>query len=98
MTWVAPGRDVRGCGRRAVEPWPAEPATKDTQESPRGSMVHRWADGGGRCRAGSLRLARPHRPDARRRVVGALDRHGVVAFLTGLPGTDVGVADPVEPA
>ena len=33
-----------------------------------------------------------------RRVVGALDRHGVVAFLTGLPGTDVGAADPVEPA
>jgi hypothetical protein len=33
-----------------------------------------------------------------RRVVGALDRHAVLGFLTGLPGTDVGAADPVEPA
>jgi hypothetical protein len=33
-----------------------------------------------------------------RRVVGALDRHSVVAFLTGLPGTELGAADPVEPA
>jgi hypothetical protein len=33
-----------------------------------------------------------------RRVVGALDRHSVVAFLTGLPGTDVGAAEPVQPA
>jgi hypothetical protein len=33
-----------------------------------------------------------------RRVVGALDRHAVVAFLTGLTGTDVGSAGAVEPA
>jgi hypothetical protein len=33
-----------------------------------------------------------------RRVVGALDRQSVVGFLTGLPGADVGAADPVEPA
>ena len=32
-----------------------------------------------------------------RRVVGALDRHSVVQFLTGVPGTDVGAAQPVEP-
>jgi hypothetical protein len=33
-----------------------------------------------------------------RRVVGALDRHTVVGFLSRVPGTDVGAADPVEPA
>ena len=33
-----------------------------------------------------------------RRVVGAMDRHQVVCFLSGLPGTDVGVVDAVEPA
>jgi hypothetical protein len=33
-----------------------------------------------------------------RRVVGAVDRHGVTGFLTGLPGTDLGEAGPVEPA
>jgi hypothetical protein len=33
-----------------------------------------------------------------RRAVAALDRHSVVEFLTGLPGTHVGAADPVEPA
>jgi hypothetical protein len=33
-----------------------------------------------------------------RRVVGALDRHSVAVFLAGLPGTDVGAADPLEPA
>ena len=33
-----------------------------------------------------------------RRVVGALDRHSVVGFLTGLPGAEVGAAGPVEPA
>jgi len=33
-----------------------------------------------------------------RRVVGALDRHTVVGLLSGLPGTDVGAAPPVEPA
>ena len=33
-----------------------------------------------------------------RRVVGAADRHSVHAFLAGLPGADVGVAGPVEPA
>jgi hypothetical protein len=33
-----------------------------------------------------------------RRVVGALDRHSLVGFLTALPGTDVGPASPVEPA
>ena len=33
-----------------------------------------------------------------RRVVGAVDRHVVTAFLAGLPGTDVGLAGPVEPA
>jgi hypothetical protein len=33
-----------------------------------------------------------------RRVIGALDRHSVVGFLTGLPGTDVGAADAIEPA
>jgi hypothetical protein len=33
-----------------------------------------------------------------RRVVGALDRHEIVAFLTELPGTDVGPAGAVEPA
>jgi len=33
-----------------------------------------------------------------RRVVGALDRHQVVCFLSVLPGTDVGVLDPVESA
>jgi hypothetical protein len=33
-----------------------------------------------------------------RRVVAALDRHGLVGFLAGLPGADAGAADPVEPA
>jgi hypothetical protein len=33
-----------------------------------------------------------------RRVVGAVDRHSVVAFLTGVPGTDLGRVPPVEPA
>jgi len=33
-----------------------------------------------------------------RRVVGALDRHEVVRFLSGLPGTEVGDLDAVEPA
>jgi hypothetical protein len=33
-----------------------------------------------------------------RRVVGALDQHSLVGFLTGLPGTHVGAAHPVEPA
>jgi hypothetical protein len=33
-----------------------------------------------------------------RRVVGASDQHGVRAFLTGVPGTDVGPTSPVEPA
>ena len=33
-----------------------------------------------------------------RRAVGAADRQGLDAFLTSLPGTDVGVAEPVEPA
>jgi hypothetical protein len=33
-----------------------------------------------------------------RRVVGALDRHAVLGFLAGLPGTDLGTAGPVEPA
>jgi hypothetical protein len=33
-----------------------------------------------------------------RRVVGVTDRDGVVRFLTGLPGTDVGGWAPVEPA
>jgi hypothetical protein len=33
-----------------------------------------------------------------RRIVGALDRHRVVAFLESLPGTDIGGAYPVEPA
>jgi hypothetical protein len=33
-----------------------------------------------------------------RRVVAAMDRHDVVCFLTGLPGTEVGVLDAVEPA
>jgi hypothetical protein len=31
-------------------------------------------------------------------VVGAADRNSVHAFLAGLPGADVGVAGPVEPA
>ena len=33
-----------------------------------------------------------------RRVVAALDRHGLVHFLATLPGTDVGPAEPIEPA
>jgi hypothetical protein len=33
-----------------------------------------------------------------RRVVGAVDRHRVIAFLTGLPGTALGAVEPVEPA
>jgi hypothetical protein len=33
-----------------------------------------------------------------RRVVGAVDRHHVICFLAGLPGTDVGILDEVEPA
>ena len=33
-----------------------------------------------------------------RRVLGAADRHSVVVFLTGVPGTDVGEVGPVEPA
>jgi hypothetical protein len=33
-----------------------------------------------------------------RRIVGAIDRHRVIAFLTSLPGTDVGGVDPVAPA
>jgi len=33
-----------------------------------------------------------------RRIVGAVDRHEVVGFLFGLPGTDVGVMDAAEPA
>jgi hypothetical protein len=32
-----------------------------------------------------------------RRAVGALDRHLVVGFLAGLPGTEVGVVGAVEP-
>jgi hypothetical protein len=33
-----------------------------------------------------------------RRVVGAADRHSVVAFLAGVPGTEIGDIPPVEPA
>jgi hypothetical protein len=33
-----------------------------------------------------------------RRVVGAVDRHSVLDLLSSVPGTDVGVAGPVEPA
>jgi hypothetical protein len=33
-----------------------------------------------------------------RRVVGASDQHGVRAFLTSVPGTDVGRVPPAEPA
>jgi hypothetical protein len=33
-----------------------------------------------------------------RRVVGAVDRHSVVAFLTSVPGTDLGQVAPVEAA
>jgi hypothetical protein len=33
-----------------------------------------------------------------RRVVGAVDRHCVIAFLSSVPGTAVGAADPVTPA
>jgi hypothetical protein len=33
-----------------------------------------------------------------RRVVGAVDRHHVICFLAGLPGTDLGILDAVEPA
>jgi hypothetical protein len=33
-----------------------------------------------------------------RRVVAAADRHDLVEFVTGLPGTDVGVLGPVDPA
>jgi len=33
-----------------------------------------------------------------RRAVSAVDRYRVLAFLAGLPGTDVGDVDPVEPA
>ena len=33
-----------------------------------------------------------------RRVVGVVDRQRVVSFLAGLPGTDVGAMDAVEPA
>lgn len=33
-----------------------------------------------------------------RRVVGAVDRHCVVTFLAGVPGTSVGELGPVEPA
>ncbi|MGY1802190.1 hypothetical protein ACI78T_02810 [Blastococcus sp. SYSU D00922] len=32
-----------------------------------------------------------------RRAVGAMDRHSVVAFLSGLPGADIGDADELEP-
>jgi hypothetical protein len=33
-----------------------------------------------------------------RRVVGAVDRHTVIRFLTSVPGTGVGDVRPVEPA
>jgi hypothetical protein len=33
-----------------------------------------------------------------RRVVGALDRHGVACFLGTLPGADVGMVDALDPA
>ena len=33
-----------------------------------------------------------------RHAVGAMDRHTVVAFLSGLPGTEIGPADAPEPA
>jgi hypothetical protein len=33
-----------------------------------------------------------------RRAVGALDRHTVVTFLSGLPGAEIGDADALEPA
>jgi hypothetical protein len=33
-----------------------------------------------------------------RRVVGAVDRFSVISFIASLPGTDVGVVGPVEPA
>jgi len=33
-----------------------------------------------------------------RRVVGAVDRHRVLAFLASVPGTDVGACDPVAPS
>jgi len=33
-----------------------------------------------------------------RRVVGASDQHGVLAFLSSVPGTDIGHPAPVEPA
>jgi hypothetical protein len=33
-----------------------------------------------------------------RRVVGAGDRHALTVFVTGMPGTDVGVFEPVDPA
>ena len=33
-----------------------------------------------------------------RRVVGTVDRHDVVGFLYGMPGTDVGTLDAMDPA